>query len=237
MRFFLLAFAFFASLVLPAFADERPKRDDIVSYDITAEDWVTTKTARVTLSVEASVTASNAGAMRTEMTKAVTDAAKADWRLTEFNRTLDQTGMERWSVSFESRLPESALNGLPDSVKKASKAGMQIKVADIDFSPTLDETEAARTALRTKLLKSAGDQLAALNSALPGRGYRIAEITFDPQFATMRGGFRAKSMDNAMMMTAAAPAPESASQERAQKLVMRAHIVYAAAPPAAAAAR
>jgi len=231
MRFFILALAFLASFALPAFADES-KRDDTVAYTISAEDWVTTKTARVTLSVEASVTSSNAGAMRTDMAKAVNDAAKADWRLTEFNRSQDQTGMERWSVSFESRLPESTLGGLADAAKKASKAGMQIRVADVDFSPTLEETEAVRAALRAKLMKAAADQLTAVNAALPGKNYRIANISFDPQVMPMRGGYRAKGMDNAMLM-AAAPMPESApAQERAQKLVMQARVVYAAVPPA-----
>ncbi len=232
-----LVLALVFSVLSPALAQERPKRDDTVSYTLSAEEWVTTKTARVTLSVEASVTSANAGEMRTEMTKAVNNAAKGDWRLTEFNRTLDQTGMERWSVSFEARIPEASLNGLPDAVKKASKAGMQVKVSDIDFSPTLEESETVRAALRTKLLKSAAEQLATLNSTLPGRNYRISEITFGQHMPVpgMPRAFRSKSMmmDNAMMT--AASAPEAApAQERAEKMVLQANIVYAAAPPAAA---
>ena len=228
---FILAFSFAA----PVFAQEPLKQDDTVSFDLSAEDWVTTKTAHVTLDVEASVTSTNAGAMRADMTKAINDAAKADWRLTGFSRSQDQTGMERWSVTFDARLPESALNGLPDVVKKASKAGMQVKVGNIDFAPTLDENEAVRAALRARLFKAAGEQLTTLNSSLPGRGYRIAEITFEPQFLAPRPMFRNKGMMESVAM-AAAPPDSGQAQDHSQKLAIQAHIVFAALPPPPAAA-
>ncbi len=85
------------------------------------------------------------------MTKAVNNLAKADWRLTSFNRSEDQTGLERWSATFEARLPETDLNGLAETAKKISKAGMQLTIADIDFSPTLEEMETARAGLRTQV--------------------------------------------------------------------------------------
>jgi len=231
-RRLLLASLLVLSFAAPALAEE-PKPDDAVSFDLSAEDWVTTKTAHVTLDAEAAVSAATAGTMRADMMKAVNDAAKADWKLTGFNRTQDQTGLERWSVNFDARLPEADLNGLADAVKKASKAGMQITVGDVDFSPTLDETETVRAALRAHILKEASDQLATLNTSLPGRSYRISQINFEstvtPMFARpMRGKM--------MAMAAMAPAPEAApSPDHAQKITLTAHIVFAALPPASAA--
>jgi hypothetical protein len=229
----LLSFLFVFSFFTPAWAQEPTKPDDTVSFDLSAEDWVTTKTAHVALDVEAAVTAANAGSMRADMAKAVNDAAKADWRVTGFNRSQDQTGMERWSVTFDARLPESALNGLSDAVKKASKAGMQMTVGDIDFSPTLDETESARATLRTHILKDAGEQLTTLNTALPGRSYRIAQITFEPEAFTPFRQIHPRPM---MAMASAAISPEGSAdsgqtQDHSQKLVLRAHVVYAALPP------
>lgn len=52
------------------------KMDDRVVFDIAAEDWVSTKTARVVVSVEAAVTGNTAGTMRADMTKAVNDLVK-----------------------------------------------------------------------------------------------------------------------------------------------------------------
>ncbi len=221
-------------LAAPALADE-PRPDDTVSFDLSAEEWVTTKTARVTLDVEAAVNAANAGTMRNEMTKAVNDAAKADWRLISFNRTQDQTGMERWSVSFEARVPESALNGLADAAKKTSKAGMQIKVGNIDFQPSREEMETARAALRIKIYKQAGEQLSALNAALPGRTYRLAQVVFEsdvPSPAPIRM-LRSKSAGaGEMAMSSPAYAPDAVmSNELSSKLTLTAHIALAATPP------
>jgi hypothetical protein len=140
----LFAIALLSSFTASARAEDF-KPDDQVVFDLSSETWVTTKSARVFLSVEAAVTASNAGAMRTSMMKAVNDVVKADWKLTSFGRSQDQTGMERWSAQFEARVPENDLNNLSDNAKKNSKAGMQITVGGVDFSPTLEERQAAIT--------------------------------------------------------------------------------------------
>ncbi|MDE1901173.1 MAG: hypothetical protein KGI37_05960 [Alphaproteobacteria bacterium] len=208
-----------------------PPPDDTVSMTLNAEDWVTSKTAHVTLNVEAAVNAATAGAMRADMTNAVNTIAKGDWRLIGFSRSEDQTGMDRWSARFDARLPESALGNLSDAAKKASKAGMQITVGDIDFAPTLDETETARAALRAQLYKNVLDQLAALNAALPGRAYHIARIIFAGADAPAPRMMRRPMM---MAMAAVAPAagtPDQADLQPSEKLAMTADVTYAAAPP------
>ncbi len=225
----LLGFLFVFCFVASALAQEPPRPDDTVSFTLSAEDWVVTKTAHVVLTVEAAVTAANAGSLRADMIKAVNDAAKADWRLTGFTRAQDQTGMERWSVAFDARLPESTLNGLADTLKKTSKAGMQISVGALDFAPTLGETEAAKAALRTRILKDAGDQLATLNATLPGRGYRIAQISFDLEESPP---FRMFGKNPMLANATLAAAPDSAqTQDHAQKMGLTAHVVFAALPP------
>lgn len=228
-----LVLLFLVSFALPASAQEQAKPDDAISFDLSAEDWVNTKAAHVTLEVEAAVNASNAGGMRADMTKAINDAAKADWRLTNFNRSQDQTGMERWSVSFEARLPEASLNGLRDSVKKASKPGMQITVGGIDFAPSREEMETARATLRTRIFKEANEQLTALNSTLPGRAFRISQITFETDFPTPIQMFRGKRMimDEAVAMKAGEPPMPEQAQDVSQKLILNAHVVYSALPP------
>ncbi len=225
-RLFLAALMGIVLLSFTARADE-PKPDDRVVFDVAGEEWVTTKTAHVTVNVEAAVSGNNAGTMRADMIKSVNDLAKGDWRLTAFNRSQDQTGLERWSTTFEARLPENELNGLEDSAKKLSKAGMQITLGDINFSPTLEEMEAARSTLRARLYKTAIDQLATLNTSIPGRNYRIAVINFTgsgdepaPMPHVVRG----------MMMTANAPAPAAPPMERAEKITMNARVVLAALP-------
>jgi hypothetical protein len=214
----------------PAFAEEAPKPDDTVGFELSAEDWVTTKTAHVIVDVEAAVTAANAGSMRADMIKAVDDMAKGDWRLTSFNRSQDQTGMERWSANFDARLPEAELGGLSDAAKKASKAGMQITIGSIDFSPTLDENEAVRASLRTHLLKEANDQLASVNTTLVGRAYRIAQVSFDGAQSEVVMRRMRPMMVNGASMAMASDAAAPSPMERSEKMTMTAHVIYAALP-------
>jgi hypothetical protein len=214
---------------------EEPKPDDTVAFDLSADDWVSTKTARVTIDVEAAVNASNEGTTRDDMIKSVNSVAKGDWRLIGFNRAQDNTGLERWSATFEARLPESALNGIQDTAKKAGHAGMQLTVNQIDFSPTLDETETVRANLRLKLIKEANDQLTTLNATLPGRNYRLSGLSFDgavvepaePVAVPMAMRRVPGPMMAMASVASSAPAP---SIERSEQITMQAHVVYAASP-------
>ncbi|MBI1274157.1 MAG: hypothetical protein GC131_08780 [Alphaproteobacteria bacterium] len=217
--------------ISPAALAEDYKPDDTVTFDLVAEDWVTTQTARVSVTVDAAVSGEAAGTMRDAMVKAVSGLAKGEWKLTGFSRGQDSTGLERWNATYEARLPEAALGGLHDIAKKQSKAGMQIKVMDIDFSPTLAEMEAARAGLRAQLVKQAGEQLATINATLPGRNYRIGEIGFGGASPPMRP-MMMKTM-RAEMATFAADTGGAEPMERAQKVTMSARVVYAALAPAA----
>lgn len=215
----------------PAFAEET-KPEDSVAINLSSEAWVTTQTARVTVAVEAAVNSGTAGTARSEMAKAVESISKAEWRLISFNRGQDQTGMERWSARFEARLPENQLSGLGETAKKQSKAGMQLSVVAIDFSPTLAEIEETNSKLRTQLYKDAVEQLGELNSAIPGRNYRIATINFSgndsaPRPMHMPRSFKAATMDSMESAIAGAASP---SMERSEKLTMTAQVVFAATP-------
>jgi hypothetical protein len=221
-------------MILPVAHADDIKPDDSVVISLAAEDWVTTKSARVIVGVEAAVTAQTAGNARADMQKAVNDIAKSDWRLTSFNRSQDQTGLERWSAQFEARLAEPQLGGLNDAAKKASKPGMQLTVYTIDFSPTLEERQAAQNALRTQIYKMANDQLTALNTALPGRNYRIAVIDFG-NAGTPTAMFKNDEMLRGMAPGAAPMLAETSSgdaaMERAEKASISARVIFAALAP------
>jgi len=240
-----LALVLFLALSPVSAHAEGVKPDDTVSFDLSAESWVSTKSAQVTLNVAAAVSSSNAGSTRTNMAKAVDDVVKADWRLTSFNRMQDPTGMERWSASYEARIPENNLNGLAEKAKALSKTGMQLTIGQIDFSPTLEETQTALSQLRTEIYKQANEQLTTLNTSIPARGYRIASITFNgqqrhPMFMeqNMRVAKAMRSTGSSLMSPASDDAStESASMARAEKLVLTAQITLAAEPKAPAATK
>lgn len=232
-RFALMSLLAATMLAGPAFANDGHKPDDRVTFALSAESWVTTTTARVTVNVDAAVAGNAASGMRAEMQKAVNNLARSDWRLTGFSRSQDSTGLERWYASFETRLPESDLAGIHDSAKKAGKAGLQLTVGEIAFDPTLAETEAVRAKLRADIYKQANEQLSQLNGAIQGRQYRIGAIDFIND-----GGFIPPMAPRPMMMKAAAVSSAGAAMEsggnmeRAQKITQQAQITFAALPPA-----
>lgn len=242
----LLAAALLPLLLCSPVHAEEMRPEDKVSYDLAVEDWVSTKTARVVVAVYAAVNASSAATARDDMTKAVAAVAKGDWRLTGFNRGQDATGMERWSASFEARLPESALSGLGETAKKASKPGMQLSVAAIDFSPTLEEKEAVKSSLRAKIFKLANEQLPQLNATLPGKSFRISDISFSGEETVVMddvmpmayaAGMRVKhaaAMPNMGVAEVAAEPEGSSDLKKSEKIRLSARISYAAVPPAAA---
>jgi hypothetical protein len=227
-------FLLHTALALPAVAGDYVP-DDAVTERLSVEGWVTTATARVTVSVEAAVDANSAASARDTMQKAVNGLApKGDWRLTSFNRYQDPTGLERWQTSYEARLPEADIGGLADRAKKSGKAGMQIQVQSVDFTPTLDEVEAVRSQLRSQLYKRAGEELKSINAAFPDRKFRIGAVDFiggGVSFA--RPMMRAKQTME-LMASASAPAmaADGGGMEAAQKLTLVATVTFASAPTA-----
>lgn len=217
---------------LSAFAGDEIKPDDVISIHLSTEGWVTTKTARVTVMVNAAVAGDKSGAMRDDMLKSVQAlSAKGDWRLTSFNRNQDETGLERWYATYEARLEEVELGGLAAKAKSSGKVGMQLQVTSIDFTPTLAEVEAVRAELRKTLLAMASKELESINAALPGRTFRLAQISFEgarppmpPQVMMMRAG---KMAEMAMADAQMAPAP---SVETAQRMQMTAEVSFSALP-------
>ena len=218
------------------------------AVNLSTEGWVQAKAARVTVSVNAAVVGDKASGTRDAMIKTVSDLAsktaeKIEWRLTSFNRDQDQTGIEQWSAIFEARLPESDLGGIHQKAKAASKAGMQVAVQGIDFSPTLAEYEAVRTELRKNLMLLAAKELETINATYADRKFRISQISFGgaspimtPQVMMMKRG-----MVQGMMAQASAPEMDgvvgsSGGVETSQKIEMNASVTFAALAPVSPAA-
>jgi hypothetical protein len=240
-----LLIVFLSILLLPvtASAQVMPKPDDTLSLSLSAEDWVSTKTARTIINVNAAVSSDNAGSTREAMLKAVQQLAEGQWRVTSFNRSQTETGLESWFAQFEAHLPETALGGLNEKATKLSKPGMQLNVGQIDFSPTLEENEAVKVNLRKTLMDKINAELKAVNAAFPGRDFRVSEISFGgvQGFNAMRQRLMTMKAGNAEMATAAPMAPMmdnsmGGGMETAQKLTQTATVTFAALAPVSPAA-
>jgi predicted secreted protein len=227
----LLVAAYLSLLALPAAAQIAPNPiQDQVVLNLAVEDWVPTQTARVVLNAEAAIQGADAGKTRDELLAAAKKAAAGEWRIVRFDRSTDQAGLERWSASLETRLAESALGGLADRAKQSSRPGMQLTVGQIDFTPTLAESEAARAKLREQLYKRATEELQRLNAVAGDRKFRVARIDFGTVQMQRPMAMARATMDKAMPAPNFAPA-NGAEMELSQKATMQANVTFSANAP------
>jgi hypothetical protein len=157
--------------------------DDQITLNVAVEDWVKTETARVTLRIDAAgggdAKATGAAGLRPDLIKAAKAVAdKADWRITTLDQQEDSAGLERWQALLETRLPEAALAGLEGRAKGASRPGLQVRIAEVAFQPTLAEFETTRSQLRQQIYDRVTAELGRLKAAFPGRDFRLGRIDF-----------------------------------------------------------
>lgn len=204
---------------VPLAAAEMPHRpammQDQVVLNLTTEGWVKTDTARVSVNVELVQQEEAAATLKDRIDGSLQSLAKdVDWRITSSRQQLDQTGLNRWYVSAEARIPEAALAGLQDRAKDASSPGYKVTVADVDFTPSLAEFEQLRGDLRAQIYQQALDEVSRLNKVMPGADYHVRKVDFVQIYP-------AQAMDaapRAMMKTSMAAEP-SGSQGGAELLV------------------
>lgn len=179
----LARFSLAALLLLsaPALAQQTWKPDDRVTLELASEGYVETQTAAVTVAFDTAQDAIGLNDARERLRKILKDMVpNGEWRFTRLDRSFDPAGLERWRVQAEARLTEKDLAGLADKAKQQSKPGLQVRVAAIDFTPTLAEREAVLAKLRGEIYKDALAEVARLKAAVPGREYRVVELSFQP---------------------------------------------------------
>lgn len=225
--------AAFAGAAASAAAQTLPPEPDTIALSLSAEDWVETKTAKVTARVDATLAGDKAGDARGEALEALAGAAEdAQWRITGFNRSQDASGLERFSITAETRLPEAQLSGLAERAERRSRPGLKARILNVDFTPTRAEREAKLAELRAKIYADVAAELARVNAAYPDRDYRVRDLsvglTGAPPVPQPR---RARAMSADAMMATAEAAFVGGGASVSQKLVVNASVLLAAETP------
>ncbi|MFO7483388.1 hypothetical protein [Oceanibaculum nanhaiense] len=174
--------------------------DDEIVLRLEAEGWVETQTAKLIVAIDMALQGGEMADARAQVTQTLNGlVAGVDWRTTRFSRQMDSAGLERWQVIAEARVPEAKLAGVHDKAKTASKPGLSVRIADIDFTPTLAEHTAVESQLRAELYRQTKEELARLAEIFPDRPYRVRMIDFQsdgmpvPRQAMMVRGMAAES--------------------------------------------
>lgn len=199
--------------IVPAisFADPmQPVLNDVI-YQTSVEQWVTTKTAEVVVNVNATLNEDQLAQAHVDILNKLNKLAAADWHVTQFNRSPNESGLEQLLVQAQTRLPETALSDLREKAKKLSKPGETFTIQSITFVPTLAEIEAVRSQLRSQVYTQVQGELTQLNKMYPNQKYVVHQINFNendvgPQpmaRAQVMMAVAAESKDNALPVTVA----------------------------------
>lgn len=181
---------------------------DRIVFQVADEAWVSTKSAEVIASVNATLDKAGLAKVRQQMLDNLQHIAKAQWHITSFNRSQDSSGLERISVMAQARVPEQQLGHVRQQANKVSRPGATYRVIDIQFTPTLEEVQQTRSTLREDLYRKVNAEVERLNKVFPEQNYSVHNINFTGMvFGRSReGGNQAYRMKAMAMQAQAAPA-------------------------------
>ncbi|NKB47253.1 MAG: hypothetical protein GKR77_05635 [Legionellales bacterium] len=161
-----------------ASADQEALVLDQVIFQVSAEEWVKTETAVVHVNIDAALSETDLATMRTQIMENLVKIAQADWRITQFQRSQDRSGLEQLNVRAQARVPEAALTKLNSQAKAVSKAGATYRIDQVDFTPSLAEVEAVNTQVRQKIYTQINAEITQLNQDFSGKQYTVHQIDF-----------------------------------------------------------
>jgi hypothetical protein len=194
-----------------------------INFQLQAEQWAKTTTARVIVSFNGTTNTEGLTELHTQVLENLNKiSSKSEWHITQFNRQPDKSGLEKVYVQAESRLPESELAALRETAKNISKPGATFEIDDIQFSPSTADIQQTKMDLRKKLYETAKTELTQVNQTYPDYHYQLHQITFN--------GLKAVPvMEGRKLMSFAASAKNGTAPVIAvsQKIVMTADVQLA----------
>lgn len=150
-----------------------------ITLQLSAEQWVTTKNALVSVGVNASVAEIGLDKIQSQILDKLSKISnKGEWHIVSFNRSQDQSGLERVQVLAQARLPNNDLAGIRDRAKSISKPGETYTIDNVQLTPSEDELREANNVLRDMIYQQAKAELARINKNYPEQKYYVHDINF-----------------------------------------------------------
>lgn len=193
-----------------------------VTVTLTAEEWVTSKTALVSIGINASVNDRDLGNMQNHLLETLKQLSNnADWHIVSFNRSLDQSGLEKIQAVGQARLPSNALGSLRDKTKSISKPGETFTLDNVQFIPSEIELRDATNTLRNNIYQQAKAEIDQLDKLYPDQKYYLHQIDFLNEMTPVQ---------NTLFIKTGMSTMANANLAVGNKLKMVATVVLASAP-------
>lgn len=188
----------------------RPKMTlDKVIFQVSAKESVTTQTALLSVTVNATLNNADLVKARADIMSNLGKIAKGDWQLTQFDRSQDNSGLEKLYVAAQARVPQASLTDIYQQAKTVSKPGATYEISAVEFKPSLTEFQQVRSDLREKLYQQVNNELGRLNKVYGNQTYSVNRIIFfeGDMPIPMNQTYKSREMNTMVMAAAAAPAP------------------------------
>lgn len=151
-----------------------------VSMTLSAQQWVTADTAKVTVAVNAALTSSQLTGFQQNLQHQLSKLSpKSHWQILQFRQTPSASGLQNVSALAQTRMSSNQLGNLVNQTKQMSQQGTSYKIASIDFTPSFHQIEATKAHLRTVLYKKAKDELANINHLYAPQKFHVYDINFN----------------------------------------------------------
>ncbi|KTD62056.1 hypothetical protein [Legionella spiritensis] len=180
---------------------------DKVAFQVTARQWVSTKTALVKVNINATLNQSDLVKARADIMSHLGKIASGEWHITQFDRSQDSSGLDKLYVEAQTRVPQASLTNIYQNAKSVSKPGATYKVSAVDFKPGLEEIQKVKAQLREQLYQLVNAEIARLNKVYTEQHYTVNRLVVTDGNAqpVQPAAYKAREMNT--MMLAASPAP------------------------------
>jgi hypothetical protein len=183
---------------------------DKINFQVSSKQWVSTQSALLNVSINVTLSSADLVKARADIMDRLNKIAKGEWHLVEFNRSQDNSGLEKLDVQAQVRVNQAALTDVYKNAKSVSLPGAKYEISGIDFKPSLEETQAVWSQVRQNIYTQVNEELARINKNYPAQNYTVSNLVFiegangsPPSPPRM---YQAKAL-NTLAMGAAPPAP------------------------------
>jgi hypothetical protein len=151
---------------------------NLVRLQLNNEAWVNTSNAKVLIAMDATLNQAELANIHSQILSNLQKISKADWHIIQFNRSKDQSNLERLQVLAEARIGGAGLAQVAKRVEVVTKPGAAYRIASIEFTPSLADMEKTRTQLRDQLYSQIKTEIASLDKTYSNSHYFVHEIIF-----------------------------------------------------------
>jgi hypothetical protein len=150
-----------------------------ISLSLHAEQWVTTKSALVSVGINAAVSGQGIEKVQNDVINKLNQLSnKGEWHIISFDRQLDKSGLENIQITAQARLMQNDIVLLRDKAKNLSQPGETFTIDNVQFVPSEDEIKQANLNLRSNIYQQAITELATLKGLYPDQQYYLYQIDF-----------------------------------------------------------